>query len=280
MLYCPAFQAIALSSKVDDENRVLLSRTRCKSWSCSYCASANRARWRAFLLDVLPAVSEVWSFHTITLPAWIRKRKDWDDADRTIASLSVIRANWDKFMKRLKRQLGAVQYFRCFEIHNDGCLHIHVLISHHIPQKELRVVKRKKGDYSYWVWMKRVLPECGFGYMSSSENLNEEKAAAGYVTKYMTKEDLFYSEMLSKYHIRRFQSSQGIGSQEDWGRGEDAWFLRTFIDGGMIHRQDYFDVNLKMQIKEKMLGSMREYPPKEQYQESDREVERRKRAKA
>lgn len=282
-LFCPAFSGIAVRSELTEDNLKLLSRLRCKSWSCDFCAKGNRARWQAFLLDVLPAISEVWSFHTLTLPAWVRKREDWTPEDRTIASLALIRGNWDKLMKRIKRQLGAVQYFRVFEKHGDGVLHVHFLLSHTIPQEELKKVtpKRTKANpepepYYYWRWLKDNAPECGFGFMTASENLIDPQKAVGYTTKYMTKEDGYLGEMLSKYRIRRFQSSQGIGSQDDWGRTEDFWEVKSFIDRAAIDAESHYDLNLKKLITPYMLGNQDEYPPVKQYQDSDEERERRK----
>lgn len=275
MLYCPAFNAIAISSNLTEENKRLLSRTRCKSWQCPYCAIGNRNRWRAFLLDVLPAVSEIWSFHTVTLPAWIRKRADFSEEDRTIASLALIRANWEKLVKRLRRHCGNFEYFRCFELHGDGTLHVHVLLSLHIAESELKKVKKGEKSYHYWTELKKIAPACGFGYMMSSENLEIAAAASGYATKYMTKEDDFYSDMLKKYRIRRFQSSQGIGSQDAWGKSEDTWELRSFIDYGMIKHQEFYDTNIKRDITPKMLGDNGEYPPVKQYEESQKEQKRR-----
>lgn len=283
--YCPAFHGIAIKGELDENNKKLLSRLRCKSWSCPFCASGNRARWQAFLLDVLPAISEVWSFHTITLPSWVRENKDFSDEERTLASLSLIRGNWDKFMKRLKRQLDTnVQYFRVFEKHSDGVLHVHFLLSHWIPEAELKTThgsyNREKdtwnNHYSYWRWLRDNAPECGFGFMTSSENLMNSQGAAKYCVKYMTKEDYFLTDMLSKYRVRRHQSSQGIGSQEEWGKSEDFWEVRSFIDAGMISQQDYYDLNVKRDIVPSMLGNQNEYPPTEQYQKAQEEQERRK----
>lgn len=286
-LYCPAFHGIAVKGELDEDGKKLLSRLRCKSWSCSFCASGNKARWQAFLLDVLPAVSEVWSFHTLTLPDWVRKNKDFSDEDRTLASLGLIRANWDKLMKRLKRQLGSVQYFRVFEKHADGCLHVHFLVSHWMPDDELHYVEpytdkqnKPQGDYTYWRWMKDNAPQCGFGFMTSCENLRDPKAGVGYTTKYMTKEDYFLGDMLSKYRIRRLQSSQGIGSQEDWGKSEDFWEIRSFIDVGMIADQKHHDLNLKMDVVTGMAGESGEYPPSKQYKAASLEVIRRRSLKS
>lgn len=281
--YCPAFHGIALKGELDENGKKLLSRLRCKSWSCSFCASGNKNRWQAFLLDVLPAISEVWSFHTLTLPDWVRKNKEFSDEDRTLASLSLIRANWDKLMKRLKRQLGSIQYFRVFEKHSDGVLHVHFLVSHWIPENELHFVKpyvdrkgKEQGNYWYWRWLKDNVPECGFGVMTSSENLNDPKAGVGYTTKYMTKEDYFLSDMLAKYKIRRLQSSQGIGSQEEWGKSEDFWEVRSFIDEHMVSAQEYHDLNVKMDVRKSMLGNQGEYPPVSQYEKASEEQKRRK----
>lgn len=283
MMFCPAFSGIAIKNELDEKQQKLLSRLRCKSWSCDFCAKGNRSRWQAFLLDVLPAISEVWSFHTLTLPAWIRKRGDWTPEDRTVASLSLIRGNWDKLMKRIKRQVGAVQYFRVFEKHGDGVLHLHFLLSHTIPHDELKKVMPKKTTqdhepetYYYWRWLKDNAPECGFGFMTSSENLTDPVKAVGYTTKYMTKEDIYIGDMLSKYRIRRFQSSQGIGSQEDWGRGEDFWEVRSFIEEKELDEQTYYDLNVKSVVKKSMMGNQGEYPPVQQYMESDEERSKRK----
>jgi len=282
--YCPAFHGIAIRQELTEDDKRLLSRLRCKSWSCPFCASGNRNRWRAFLLDVLPSISEVWSFHTLTLPSWVRANKEYSSEDRTIASLSLIRANWDKIMKRIKRQLGSnVQYFRVFEKHLDGCLHVHFLLSHWIPevgdcgeQLELRFVDKGDESYYYWPFLKTIAPECGFGYISSSENIYiDPKKTVGYVTKYMTKEDFDINQMLSKYRIRRFQSSQGIGSQEKWGQTEDFWEVRSFIDSGMISQQNYHDNNIGLDISQSMLGKMGEYPPNIQYQKAQEEQKRR-----
>lgn len=286
LYFCPAFSGIALKNELDENDRKLLSRLRCKSWSCDFCAKGNRLRWQAFLLDVLPAISEVWSFHTLTLPAWVRKRADWTPEDRTIASLALIRGNWDKFMKRLKRQLGAVQYFRVFEKHGDGVLHLHFLLSHTIPHDELHKVtpkKNKNGEtpepYYYWRWLKDTAPECGFGFMTSSENLVDPQKAVGYTTKYMTKEDFYIGNMLSKYRVRRFQSSQGIGSQDDWGKTDDFWEVKSFVNEDEIEKQKYYDLNLKTIITKPLLEGGDVYPPVSQYQASDKEREQRKNLK-
>jgi len=280
MHYCPAFAGIAIKSELDKDGKKLLSRLRCKSWSCPYCSQANRSRWRAFLLDVLPAVSEIWSFHTITLPDWVRKNKTYTDEDRTLASLSLIRGNWDKLIKRLKRQLGAFEYFRVFEKHSDGILHAHILISHHIPENELKGVVSDHKRYTYWRWLKDNLPQCGFGYMTSSENLEQPQKAVGYATKYMTKEDYFVSDIIAKYRIRRFQSSQGIGSQEDWGKDDNAWIVRTFIDAPMARLQTYHDCNTNNDITAAHFGAGGVYPSAEDYQKSDAERKRRAKLKA
>lgn len=278
-LFCPAFNSIAIREKLDKEGKKLLSRTRCKSWNCTFCAHANRRRWRAFLLDVLPAISELWSFHTITLPDWIRKKEGFSEDDRTLASLSLIRANWDKLMKRLKRYYPQVQYFRCFERHGDGTLHIHLLLSAHIDISELNHVKNEKEDYWYWRWIKDNAPSCGFGYITSSENLISAGGASNYATKYMTKEDIEYSEMLQKYRIRRFQSSQGIGAQSAWGKDDSAWQVRTFIDESWLYEQVVRDLNLKRDLTHKDFGSMREYPKNAEYEASTIEQNKRKEIK-
>lgn len=274
--YCPAFMSIAIRSKPNDEQKILLSRTRCKSWACPFCANQNKARWQAFLLYTLPAISQTWSFHTITLPSSVRGNANYSPEDRTLASLARIRANWEKLIKRMKRYLGKFQYFRVFERHADGALHIHMLIDMWIAPSQLRKVENEKQRYIYWKWLKEEAPQCGFGYMTSSENLLDEKRGVAYTTKYMVKEDLEYSKMLTKYHIRRFQASQGIGSQEDWGRDNEAWYIRSFVDAPMLRAASYYDCNISQDINPIMVDDMGVYPPLEQYAQSELEQKRRK----
>lgn len=268
--FCPAFSGIALRNELDNEGRKLLSRLRCKAWDCPYCAIGNRARWRAFLFDVLPAISEVWSFHTITCPAWIHNNREFSPEDKTLASLSLIRANWDKLMKRIKRQVGSVEYFRVFEKHESGVLHVHFLLSHWIPdldlygsETELRFVDREDKSYIYWPYLKDNAAQCGFGYVCSSENLYVPTKAVLYTTKYMTKEDSYLGDMFGKYRMRRFQSSQGIGSQEKWGKSEDFWEIRSFVDAstGKVR-----DLNLGVDFE---LETGELYPSIEEYNKSD-----------
>lgn len=270
MRYCPAFSGIALSEKNEDEIK-MLSRLRCKSWACPYCARGNRTRWRAFLLDVLPSVSEVWSFHTITCPDWIHKAKSYDESDRTLASLQHIQKNWDKFSKQMKRQLGAYEYLRVFEKHESGVLHIHLLVSHWIPEKEIKTAnKGKENEYKYWRWLKDTLPAYGFGKMTSSENIDQTTSAAGYVTKYMTKEEDYLVKMISKYRVRRLQTSRGIGSQEAWGKSDLFWEVRTFIDRthGTV-----LDINMNKEIT---ITDDSLYPSPDDYRKSHEEGLRRK----
>lgn len=168
-------------------------------------------------------IGGLWSFWTLTMPSAFHKLAD--EQTRARFSLKSIRKNWDKFMKFMKRKYGKFQYVRVFETHESGCLHIHFLASFHVAASDYKTVEKNgRKDYSYSAQMKKDTAYYGWGKMHSVENLPPDDFArtVGYVTKYMTKEDDFVSKYLSKFRVRRIQTSQGIGavpkskSDYDW----------------------------------------------------------------
>jgi len=209
-------------------------------------------------------VSEIggaWSFWTITMPSFIHKAST--DEKRAKLSLLRIRANWDKFMKYLKRKYGKFQYIRVFETHESGCLHIHFLASFIVPEDDYKTAhKNTPKEYSYSAQMKDVIKvNYNFGEMHSVINLSDGDFAktVGYVTKYMTKEDDFVSKYLSKTRVRRIQTSRGIGAVPK-GKSEYEWSIVSGVSKWDAREIKTIDLNKRIVLKDANFDASNWYP--------------------
>jgi hypothetical protein len=194
--FCPNFQAIILA--VEDK-KILIARTRCKMWTCPYCAVVNQKKWRARIIEHIETSNESWTWFTLT--AHSKKRGK--------ASLDNLRRAWDTLMKRMKRMYGKFQYCRVYERHKDGSYHLHAIASFHFGDIKERRAKVDGTRTKYSVWLKRNATELKLGYYTHADDIerNHSGYIASYVTKYMTKlSDTAYGEF---GRIRRIQVSQG-----------------------------------------------------------------------
>lgn len=225
--YCKNFQGIVVSDITHNKHK--FARVRCKMWQCPYCWRENQRQWQAVLFEQLPAISAVWSFHTITLPS------DVHEARQTAAR---IRSNWEKMIKRMKRFFGKFSYVRVLEQHQSGNWHIHMIASFHVTDGDIRHVFDKDGKfkYSYSKQMKEhILPETGFGYICSVSNLvssadsdeSNARKAIGYVTKYMTKRDSEFESAAKSEKIRIIQTTRDIKFKPK--KTDEAWYLKSGV---------------------------------------------------
>lgn len=259
---CPKFHNVATTiiDKQGKQQRLLI-RLGCKSWQCPVCYKRNRDLWRHHLMKQVSEIGGSWSFWTITMPSHLHKL---DTAEkRAKFSLLRIRANWDRFMKFLKRKYGKFQYIRVFETHESGCLHIHFLANLHIPPDDYRTANvGTREEYSYSASLKdTIFLVYNFGKMHSVQNLPDGDFArtVGYVTKYMTKEDDFVTKHLSETRVRRIQSSQGIGAVPK-AKGEYEWTIVHGVSKYENRDVPTFDLNRKIVLKDANFEGTSWYP--------------------
>jgi hypothetical protein len=219
--YCPKFQAIILAV---ENNKILVGRTRCKMWTCPYCAVVNQKMWRARIIEHINTSDCKWTWFTLT--AHSKKRG--------IASLANIRAAWDTLVKRMKRMFGKFQYCRVYERHKDGSYHLHAIASFHFGDIRERKARKDGTKTKYSVWLKTNATALHLGYYTHADDIERAHGGyiASYVTKYMTKlSDAAYSEF---GRIRRIQVSQG------WTK----WLVNKTgmwqVDSG-VYEQDVLD---------------------------------------
>jgi len=216
MAICKRYLKIAYT--VTGPKQALMTRLRCKQWSCEYCADKNARTWQYWLIKRLPEVSQDWYFVTLTASP---------DTRTTIASLHNIRSNIDRLIKRVRRVFGKehIQYARTFELHpTSDAVHVHFIMTGLTPYvvngfsvkhrpMSLGVLTRKgrSGTWTVQTWFKKTCQALGMGYIADVQHIEGDTAkVAFYVTKYLTKEQ----GRLNMPYLRHVQVTQGIGSPE------------------------------------------------------------------
>lgn len=261
------------TAQSEDKNYIV--QLRCKQWDCDYCAVRNAKQWRAALLDYINnSDDKTWSFWTVTVPKVIHNHDDKDA--RYSMSLAVIKAGWDKLMKRAKRHLGKFQYIRVIEQHKSGAAHVHLLASVHMPDS--KKVKRKKPDkdgnavyYHHSEWLKDNAVACGFGYIHDCQNLVDKDTGenwhaggvSGYITKYVTKDLKDNDQFRKKVRINKIQTSRGIKRKNT--DSDLSWEHKAHITQVDLLQSElpYFDLSTGQYVTTAHFRGQPVYPPLE-----------------
>ena len=153
-------------AKHADIAQAIIFRPNCKKWSCEHC-SAKRSGWLAILAayghEQLAAGGKEMMFWTVTSHRNIRTLRK---------GIFVWRKAWPKLRKRIQRAAENVSYFYVPEQHADGSLHIHLLVSASVTER----------------WCKDNAAQTGLGYIGEYDAVRSANKAAGYVSKYLTKD--------------------------------------------------------------------------------------------
>lgn len=185
--FCPNYSASFVAKEGKDN---LVFKSRCKQWSCPYCAKVNQRIWRARIMGEVESTPDCkeWFFWTLTLSPKEHK-------GTMVSSALVWRDVWDKLMKRVKRDLGKMRYVRVFEPHKSGILHVHMLADK--SYDDVVVVEEDDGrDNHVSEKMLKHLLELGLGVRHDirpivTYNFDDNGLArnvSAYVTKYLTKD--------------------------------------------------------------------------------------------
>lgn len=215
MIVCKNYMRIAYT--VTGHKQALVTRLRCKKWSCEFCSEKNAKAWQYWLIKRLPEVSERWWLLTLTAN---------ENTRTTLKSLENLRTNIDALVKRLKRVFGTgIEYVRVYEKHpSSEAIHVHMIMSGLENYVERRVAKNgvehfkpiatrkgKKGVWRLRTWMKKNARALGMGYQAEIEEfVGDVSRASMYVTKYLTKEQ----QNIDIPYLRHVQVTKGIGSPQ------------------------------------------------------------------
>ena len=184
------------------ERCLYLYMVKCKSWYCPHCGHINKLQWVAKIAQGIDHYYrnkvENWMFCTVTSHPKLVNRHQ---------CLWVEPKAWKKLWSRIHYHHGKVRYVYIPELHKNGRVHWHFLMSGGIPQ---------------W-WWKKHATKCGFGYMTDSEPVRDGHNSVLYVTKELSK-----SLALSKWprNLRRIRTNQhwpDISPGEDFSTLDLPW---------------------------------------------------------
>lgn len=156
------------------EKAAMFFNPRCKQWSCPVCGDLNKDYWvyQATRGSMLLLENGNWlQFVTLTGRGYFTPN----------SSIHFFRQNWPKFRKRLGSITQKYQpltgtewaYFLIPERHQSGVLHCHFIASTPLMLNK---------------WYKDNAMASGFGFMAKVKPIYDSARAAGYVTKYLTKD--------------------------------------------------------------------------------------------
>lgn len=216
-LWCENFKRILTTE--DEHGNLLISRTRCKQWTCAYCAEINKKQWRAKIINHINQSEDAWGWFTITAHSNMRGEK---------LSLVNLRGAWDKLMKRMKRHYGNFSYVRVYEPHKDASFHVHAIVSVHFDDIKIRTNRKTGEKVNYSQWMTDTAKDLSLGWYTHADNCPCDAHGgfvASYVTKYVTKLGASHKTALGR--IRMIQTSQ------DWkmldNDSDMVWELAYFV---------------------------------------------------
>lgn len=165
-MICPKEILPVMRAQHKEKQVIYLYQVRCKSWDCPRCGTTNKLQWIAKIsegIDEYLSDGVVdWMFCTVTSHPKLKKQGN---------CLWVEPKAWKKLWSRIKYHHGKIHYVYIPELHKNGRVHWHMLISGGIPLS----------------WWKTHAPRCGFGYMFDSEPVRDGFHSVLYVTKELNK---------------------------------------------------------------------------------------------
>jgi len=236
MSYCSGFRGIAVTDFKDGRGII---RLRCKQWSCEYCAKANQSMWRNHLLKTMTPISDHWTMLTVTCMG---------DDHRNMVTLKRLMTNFDRLMKRLKRDYGKFEYVRVYEQHKSGEFHMHILASIQIESEISEWCYDEQGRIKYvGIHYQTILAhvmDCDLGEIFDCKPIVDESGnnassvyAVRYISKYLTKA---IGATMPK-GTRRIQTSQKIGSPKITSALE--WKMKSGVYIDDIESSNWYDMN-------------------------------------
>jgi hypothetical protein len=199
--YCPTMGTPYIYSDDCVPNTRSIHKTRCKQWTCEYCAPINQLQHQIRIYNGIQQLQNSgYNIDFVTLTSH-EKLRGFESTYR------VWQSAWGKLGQRWRRILAtntrqcedksllpsagqlAIAYVWVIETHKDGRLHVHGLLVHGVHKR----------------WWKDNARQCGLGYQVECEHVENASNAVSYVTKYIGKQCL---QDLPLKRVRRINYSQ------------------------------------------------------------------------
>ena len=151
-----------------ESGTIYLYQPDCHMWSCDHCAHQNKRTWSARIGQGIEKYQrqglDDWRFITITMSRKLKTRAQ---------CLYTWPKCWSKLSARLRRKYKGVRYVLLPELHKDGRVHVHAIMSHGVGER----------------WLKDNSAYSGLGFMAESDPMKRDNIyfSIWYVTKYIGK---------------------------------------------------------------------------------------------
>lgn len=229
--FCPHYRKVAYH--IDAPKEAVMTRLRCKQWSCPYCRQKNASIWYMHLKDKLPKVSQEWWIMTLTANETTRG---------TYESLQNIREQIATLFKRMDHVWPDIEYVRVYERHpTSEAIHAHFIVCNITPYvaigssvkhrpMAIGVMKRggRNGVWACRTWLKITARDLHMGYMADIRLFNGPvEMAVRYLSKY-----LFKDQSIEITGLRHVVTTKGIGSPKF--EKKDNWETALYLEARMF----------------------------------------------
>jgi len=231
LTHCPTLGTPYLYSDNEETKTRRIIKTRCKKWTCPYCAEINAIGAYIRILNGLNELQKQGnSINFVTLTSH-EKIRDFEQGYR------IWQSAWRKLQERARRWLKNhnlnCEFVYLFEAQKSGAFHVHMLITGQLHTR----------------WWKDNARACGLGYQAKSENVDNAGLAASYVVKYIAKNiglEISIPRLRRINFSRKFPPTKAFASPDRWQIIDKKTAIETVIE--QAWRLKNFDVLLNGEI--------------------------------
>ena len=201
---CSKEELPVMRAQSKEKKEIYLYQVRCKSWDCPDCGTLNKLMWIAKISEGIDeylsdGITD-WMFCTVTSHPKLQTQH---------SCLWVEPKAWKKLWSRINYHHGKVNYVYIPELHKNGRVHWHMIISGGITVS----------------WWKYHAPRCGFGYMFDSQPVRDGYNSVLYVTKELGKSLARTNWPRNLRRIRTNQKWPQLENKKDFIQEELNWFF-------------------------------------------------------
>jgi hypothetical protein len=137
----------------------------------------------------------------------------------------------NRYLQRVRRTLGNIDYLRAFESHKDGYPHVHILILFPV---EYNI--RNRGKFLHQSYYKRLKDAWPHGLSDAQSPLGKGNHSIGYILKYLNKSSSsnnLWSKLLTETHTKE-PAVNDLGYPLKPPPGENVWKLILIPDQKLL----------------------------------------------
>jgi len=214
--YCPTLGTPYIYSDDCKPGTRIIHKTRCKQWTCPYCAPINQMLHEIRIKNGIRELqNKGYKFAFVTLTSHERL-KTFEETYR------VWQSAWRKLSERYRRfcakTLGVENhYVYVIERHKDGRMHVHGFFCADITKR----------------WWKDSARQCGLGYQVDKQLVSDDAKVVSYITKYLSKQqgkDYTIKGVRRVAYSQKFPATPGLDSTSEWTVAEKDESIVSLVE--------------------------------------------------